>query len=397
MPDAAVRSRTILQEGVVHTPAPRLAVVLMLILVSAVIHVSPAVTSEPEISASGFTSSQVCGNCHTDIYNSWKNSLHAFSLADPIFDAAFMQAVKEKGEEARRLCLRCHAPMVIVNEDFDLSQGITREGVSCDFCHSVTEVHLDGRQAPYSLDVGKVKRSVLKAASSPAHEVAYSQLHETSEFCGGCHNFLAPSGKAIMSTYEEWKNGPYAREGVQCQECHMVLSKGHVVAEEIQESQANIHLHNLIHDTDQLRSALTVQIANANRSGRQLDVEVVVANVGSGHMVPTGMPSREVILTVVVDDGSRVISKERRYRKVVADEGGVVLEQDHQALLYGSRVLNDNRIGPKESRNERFTFELSRDQRRAQVTASLTYSYSPTILRRQEVDVQLGKVERVVY
>lgn len=397
MLDAAVRSRSILRRDAVHANPPRVVAVFALVLVSAVIQASPSTTADLEISASGFTSSQVCGNCHTDIYNSWKNSLHAFSLADPIFDASFMQAVREKGEEARQLCLRCHAPMVIVNEDFDLSQGITREGVSCDFCHTVTAVHLDGRQAPYSLDVGKVKRSVLKRAASPAHEVAYSELHETSEFCGGCHNFLAASGKAIMGTYEEWKNGPYAREGVQCQECHMVLSKGHVVAEEVQESPAKIHLHNLIHDTDQLRSALTVQIANANRSGRQLDVEVVVANVGSGHMVPTGMPSREVILTVSVDDGARVMSKERRYRKVVADEGGAVLEEDYQALLYGWRVLNDNRIGPRESRNERFTFELSRDQRRAQVTASLTYSYSPTILRRQEVDVQLGRVERVVY
>ena len=36
-----------------------------------------------EISAEGYTSSRVCGECHVDIYNSWKKSLHAFAIADP--------------------------------------------------------------------------------------------------------------------------------------------------------------------------------------------------------------------------------------------------------------------------------------------------------------------------
>lgn len=360
---------------------------------------SPALAVDPEtgISTTGFTSARVCGECHADIYNSWKNSLHAFSVTDPIFDTAFMQAVKEGGDEARRLCLSCHAPMVLVNEDFNLREGVTREGVSCDFCHSVTAVRFDGSRNPFSVEVGIVKRSVIKRTSSPAHEVAYSELHKTSEFCGGCHNYISPSGKAIMSTYDEWKDGPYAREGVQCQDCHMVLGQGRVVAEEVQKSSTKMHLHNLIHDTDQLRSALTVQISGANRVADQLRVDVQIENVGSGHKVPTGIPSREVVLTVSVNNGDRVMTKERRYRKVVANEKGKVLKEDYAALLHGSKVLNDNRIGPKEKRTERFTFDLPQDKRRAQITATLSYRYSPTILRRQKLDIQLGQVERIVY
>jgi hypothetical protein len=89
-----------------------------------------------EINPTGYTSARVCGTCHVDIYNSWKNSLHAFSLSDPIFDAAYMQAIKEQGAEAKRVCLRCHAPMTLANADYDLELGVTREGVSCDFCHT---------------------------------------------------------------------------------------------------------------------------------------------------------------------------------------------------------------------------------------------------------------------
>jgi hypothetical protein len=128
---------------------------------------SPApATSNSSIEAEVYTSARTCGECHADIYNSWKNSLHAFSMTDPIFDAAYMQALKVGGDEARRLCLQCHAPMAVENGD-----------------------------------------------------------------------------------------------------------------------------------TDQLRSALALRIEGASRTSGRLQVDVVVENVGSGHMVPTGMPSREVVLS----------------------------------------------------------------------------------------------------
>lgn len=353
--------------------------------------------SEAEVAAEGYTSARVCGECHSDIYESWKNSLHAFSLTDPIFDTAYMQAVKEAGEEARKVCLRCHAPMTMVNGDYELREGVTREGVSCDFCHTVTAVHLDGREKPYTVDLGLVKRSVLKKATSPAHDVAYSELHGTSEFCGGCHNYVTTKGKAVMSTYDEWRDGPYAREGVQCQDCHMVLTSGKVVREEVKESGAKIHLHNLIHDTDQLRSALSLQIASAERSVNRLQVEVTIENVGSGHMVPTGIPSREIVLSVSVDSGSRVLTQERRYRKVVADEKGRLLKRDFEVLLYGARILNDNRIGPREKRVERFNFDVPKAGRSAKVSVHLSYEYAPVILHEERLDILLSSVERIVY
>jgi hypothetical protein len=348
------------------------------------------------INPDGFTSARVCGSCHSDIYNTWKNSLHAFSLTDPIFDAAYMQALKEGGEEAKRMCLRCHAPMTLMNGDFDLEQGVTREGVSCDFCHTVTDVHLDNPERPYSLDLGLVKRSVLKKASSPSHEVAYSELHGTAEFCGGCHNYVAPSGASIMSTYDEWAKGPYAEEGVQCQNCHMVLSEGDVVSASIQKSASEIHLHNLIHDTDQLRSAMEVRVLTAKRTAHGLNVEVEVENVGSGHMVPTGMPSREVVLNVSVEADGDISQKERRYRKVVADEKGRPLKRDFEILLRGARVLTDNRIAPREKRQEGFRFDVPQTGS-VKVKATLSYIYSPMVLDQRQLNIKLSESEKVVF
>jgi len=287
--------------------------------------------------------------------------------------------------------------MAAHNGDYELKLGVTREGVSCDFCHTVTAVHLDDRDRRFSVEPGSVKRSVIKSTTSPAHEVAYSELHETSEFCGGCHSLQSVTGQFIMGTYDEWKNGPYSSQGVQCQDCHMARGEGRVVRKEIQASGSEFHLHDLIHDTDQLRSALAVQIEGASRTADRLQVDVVVENVGSGHMVPTGMPSREVVLAVAVDNDGRVMTQERRFRKVVADEKGKPLNSDHEALLYGAKILNDTRIGPGEKRSVRFTFDVPSGERRSKITATLSYRYSPVILREQRVDVQMGAAERIVY
>lgn len=348
-----------------------------------------------EVDPDGYTSARVCGECHTDIYDSWKNSLHAFSLTDPIFDTAYMQAVKVAGDEARRLCLGCHAPMTTFNGDYKLELGVTREGVSCDFCHTVTAVHLEATEKRYSIAPGLVKRGIIKRAASPAHAVEYSELHGTAEFCGGCHNYVSPAGATIMSTYDEWREGPYAAEGTQCQNCHMVLSEGQVVDERIKESRDRIHLHSLIHDSDQLRGALSVEITRSQRRSGAIEADVVVANVGSGHMVPTGMPTREVVLTVSAEGARRTQTAERRYRRVFADADGRPLERDFEILLYGARMLNDTRIAPREERLERFSFDAPRSGP-VELTATLTYYYAPAVLGVQRMEIRLGTSQRTV-
>jgi len=397
-----VRAKSRTRYPVTHLWIGALALLVALLLVAPLLVVAPASAQQPsvpgatEISPDGYTSARVCGRCHADIYKSWRNSLHAISLTDPIFDVAFMQAVREGGDDAKRLCLRCHAPMTTVNQDYDLNEGVTREGVSCDFCHTVTAVHLDRPDKPFTTEPGLTKRSVLKKVTSPAHDVAYSELHGTSEFCGGCHNYVTESGMAIMSTYDEWRHGPYAKEGIQCQSCHMVMSPGRIVRQEIKETGPNIHLHNLIHDTEQLQSALEVRILRAERSPRGLEVEVEIKNAGSGHKIPTGMATREIVLTVEVGDGRRTTKQERHYRKVVADAKGRPLNEDYEVLLLGAKVLSDNRIGPREARRERFVFDAQRD-RQVTVSATASYVYSPMALHRQHLTVQLGQAKRAVH
>lgn len=351
--------------------------------------------SGPELDPNGVNSARVCGQCHTRIYDSWKNSLHAFSLTDPIFDTAFMQAVKAGGESARRTCLRCHAPISTLNEDYLLVEGVTREGVSCDFCHSVAGLHMVDNEATYDLAPGRVKRGVIKHAASPAHEVSFSALHGTAEFCSGCHNYVNPGGARILTTYEEWKNGPYATEGTPCQSCHMSLTLGPPVNRDVKASDPEFHLHSLIHDREQLRSALKVEIVDTVRRDDGVDVQVAVENVGSGHMVPTGVPTREIVLSVTAESGSRSQTQQRRYRKIVGNARGAPLETDYEAMLFGTQVLNDTRIAPRERRVEHMFFRFS-STASVKLTASISYLYAPPVLAERRMDIQLGQVERYV-
>jgi len=206
---------------------------------------------------------------------------------------------------------------------------------------------------------------------------------------------MSDSGSAIMSTYAEWLEGPYSREGIQCQDCHMSLTQGRVVTKQLPSQSTQFHLHSLIHDTNQLRSALKLEITKVLRRPGELEVEVQVENIGSGHMVPTGLPSREIVLEVTADVEGQSYQREQRYRKVVADAEGRPLKADYAVLLYGAQILNDNRIAPRELRVERFRFPL-RETQTATVRAELSYLYSPAIVGVRKMDIQLGQSERFV-
>jgi hypothetical protein len=174
----------------------------------------------------------------------------------------------------------------------------------------------------------------------------------------------------------------------------MALSPGRV-AEHPSSAGQQFNLHRLIRDTDQLRSALAIEITQVTRSADVLDVEVALENVGSGHMVPTGMPTREVVLTLSAESPGRSQTEERRYRKIIADSDGAVLETDVDVLLRGARILNDTRIAPGERRMERFRFRAFRDGP-VTVKAVVSYKYAPAILDIRRMNIRLAEAERII-
>ncbi|MEW6203571.1 MAG: multiheme c-type cytochrome [bacterium] len=345
-----------------------------------------------------YTKSDVCGGCHKDIYSKWKNSMHAYSYSDPVFQGAYLKAYMETRGEAKKLCLRCHAPFVIHTGDYDLEKDITKDGIGCDFCHTIKDVNLSNDDQPFILDVGKTKRGPYKGISSPAHETAYSQLHERSEICGGCHDMRGPKGVLILGTYTEWRMSKYYQQKTQCQNCHMpALKKAKIVSEKVKKSNRKVNLHELQggHYGSQLKKATKIEIKDIKRSGEKATVVVEVTNSGAGHMIPTGIPSRTLTLEVTLTskDGKLVLSDKRIYRKIMIDASGKPLEEDAEIMLRSHNIQSDSRIYPGETRRETFTF-LFPAKMKFTASAQLVYRYAPQILTSQEMKVEMAKVSK---
>jgi hypothetical protein len=351
-------------------------------------------------SQSAYEPSTVCATCHRDIHDMWVNGMHAQAYDDPIFRASFLQAFFDTKGEVTAYCLSCHDPTSQISEDFDVKRDIIGAGVTCDFCHTVQDVDLTRSDFPLMSRPGTKKTGPYLNSHSPAHDTEQKAFFKKSEFCGGCHQLVGQDGVLIIGTYQEWKESPFADEGIQCQDCHMPIEPGKkIVSEEVGSSVRGVNLHNLAggHSVDQIRSAIKLEIKDVKQDGNTLFVTVHVSNVNSGHNVPTGTPSRRLILRTTVTDRSGRLSLEREqvFEKVLTDDKKQILTKDHEIILKASRVYYDNRIRPREVRQVPFSFtipqEFTRDwKKRLTIEARVMYQYLPQVVSRRPMVIEIA-------
>ncbi len=346
-----------------------------------------------ELDSDKLNPSARCGGCHQEIYAMWRRSMHSSSISDPVFQASYDRAYRATSGKAREICLRCHAPVAVQTGDLDLTSDLGREGITCDYCHSVVSVNLEQPQNPIRISIDGFKRGPLRHAASPAHEVKRSDLHLTSEFCAGCHEYVNGRGLPVLTTYSEWRQSPQAAGGKTCQHCHMPLTPGDTVPSSLAPSRGMINLHDLSggHSNEQVRKAATVRILGVKRNpGDEVQVDVEVANIGSGHRIPTGMPTRKLVLEVtLLVDGREVTHFEREYQKKLLNERGDLILEDHETMLDATAVLEDNRIAPGEKRVEKFrAVVLPKGTLHAE--AILRYLYKPKLLIPQEMSIEMA-------
>jgi hypothetical protein len=187
---------------------------------------------------SQFISPETCGGCHTQIYEQWQGSMHNLSSEDIIFNEIANAGLvglksKEDIEEAEH-CQTCHTPVGYItgyprktSDDRTKIAPIAKQGIQCDYCHSITGAYsIYNAQFKYSPGNGEddpgVKRGPFKDSESDYHQSEFSEFHTKSELCGTCHDVKhITSGVWLETTYQEWKQSPYSKQGVQCQDCHM--------------------------------------------------------------------------------------------------------------------------------------------------------------------------------
>jgi nitrate/TMAO reductase-like tetraheme cytochrome c subunit len=344
------------------------------------------------------SSAEVCGRCHRAIHEAWKTSSHAQAMESPLFQDALEMTEADFGAAGRKTCLGCHSPLIAQSNDATLQKKLSWEGVTCDYCHSMRSVNTTGANPTAVLTLAVVKSGPMQETSGSPHGTVYSAVHTSSLVCAPCHEYKNAGGFPVLTTYSEWQNSSYAKEGKQCQSCHMGRVTGDVVDPKVKRSSmAKINLHQMpgSHSLEQLTSAVKAQMS-AVREGNNLKITVDVANQKAGHYLPTGSPLRQLVLELRVDGyGGEHFREERTYARSVADTHGTVLMREHFAFLKGAKVVSDTRLAPGEKRAETFSFAVPATSQ-AQVKATFWYYYSPMARTESQKRITFLTLNRLV-
>jgi hypothetical protein len=332
-----------------------------------------------------FPISLTCTDCHQDRYNEWSRSMHALSVSDPIFEAEYLKAY-ESDPKFRIFCLSCHSPTTRITNDFNLSKSVSIEGITCSFCHSVTAVEDNN----FTFDPNNPMQGPYNDSKTNAHASSYSALHTRSEFCAGCHEFSI-NGVPISETYSEWKASPEAAEGEQCQDCHMETKRGAAATNGSIRDKVYQHFWYGGHTGQFLANAFQIN-SSTQRTGNRVKVTLNITNKGVGHMIPSGLPSRKVVLDINATDkqGREIFSDQKVYAKTIVDQYNNEVYDFWNAVT----VTKDNRFNPGESRIEMFEFDAPSGTDEINIQASLTYQLQAQVITTETemVNVELANV-----
>jgi len=342
-----------------------------------------------------FTGPDTCGMCHPLQFAQWQGTMHNRSTDDPFY-TRIVEIADEDIPGIGEFCHSCHAPIAVMTGqdpmDLESLDDVAIQGLSCDFCHTVAGTEHTGNFG-YVSDPGTVKRGPFGAEPPIFHTTELSELHDSAEFCGNCHNVNHPvNGLALETTYTEFLEGPYPDEGYKCQTCHMTpglvehqdypapSATGAVERDHIWTHWfvgANFWmLETLGHDEpaqiarDRLARAAEIEIEPYEIHGGELRFVINVTNVGAGHMLPTGVTEeRQIWLEVelyddagellehwgAMDEGGKIAGDTLMLGTVFGDANG---EPTHK-IWFAESVLEDRRIAPRETDSQGYSFPLS--------------------------------------
>lgn len=294
-----------------------------------------------------------CASCHPGQHAEWSGSMHAYASIDPVFRAMNERGQRETNGELGDFCVQCHAPMAVrtgaTTDGLNLDEVPDHlQGVTCYFCHSVTDVQGTHNNPLLLADDGVMRGGIADPEPAGAHESAYSPWHdrdrlESAQMCGACHDVVLPNGLPLEQSYAQWNDSVYADPeagiGLSCNSCHMRGRTG-VAAELPGMPERRIHSH-AFPAVDVALTPFPHREEQRRLIQQELDttlfpelcvfedplgtqIRVTLENAAAGHTFPSGATKdRRVWVEVIAfEDGVPV------FESGTIDEGQVV--RDHE-------------------------------------------------------------------
>jgi len=379
-----------------------------------------------------FESAKKCRTCHPGIYEQWSQAMMSQAYTHHWDEIEYFDLAEAHATAVPQLrevvdgCNGCHTPLAYMNGKFPpprpAENSMANESVSCEVCHLIQETHSDPPfNFSYVISPGTTKYAGRQpSVESPAHKIITKDIFHTTEYCGICHNEKNPFGVWVKSTQLEWKEGPYAAQGVPCQDCHM--PKGQYLNAIMGKpyADARLHLFHGGHDPGKVRGTVEIRIEPDVREaepGETVIFTVALFNAKTGHKFPTGSVEDRILwLNVEATDAKGKVYHLSVDKKGFEGEeytisGDYLAYQDlgipkgikdfkglqRDGIPAGNRIFRmpyldpdgnmtimqwntaklgvDYRIGPRETKTEKFTFRIPSNVSpgKMKVTATLNY------------------------
>jgi len=259
-----------------------------------------------------------CANCHAEIYREWATSGHARSVTGRrfrnLYEGTDWYGKANTGwglltqyPDGAGVCASCHAPAA---KEYDLRQvkGVAAQGVHCDYCHKIASV----AEGTIGLTHGRFNLRLLRPSAGQLFfgalddvdrgEDTYSPLYREARYCASCHEGIV-FGVHVYSTFSEWQASPAARQGQQCQDCHMKptgrmtnMAPGHGGVPRDPNTLAN---HRFFDGSQKAMLSRAVKVSlRWQRYPNRMRAWVQLWTEGVGHRLPTGFVDRHLVLVV---------------------------------------------------------------------------------------------------
>ncbi len=261
-----------------------------------------------------FITAKNCGQCHQEIYLQWLTSMHSMSTVqkDPLFRSMYTLAIQDTEGKLKGKCIVCHSPMSTVFENIETDEVYNKDGVTCQFCHSVKEIRANHSAKDFEIDLETVYSNQPDSATAP-HPVAHRDYYNQSDFCLPCHAEMKnPLGLDVCSTGPEWKNY-YETHQQTCQDCHMPDT-----------GQNPSHMFPGSHQSGSLKNTVLMDLAFDTTTS---ELKITLTNTGAGHAIPTGTPLRMVFLKVnLTDSAGKTVWQNWKDNPILEDRNGLFMK-----------------------------------------------------------------------
>jgi len=299
----------------------------------------------------GLTSlkAESCGQCHREIYEEWKSSIHARAYEDPYFQAYWNK------DKHIWVCLNCHTPLE--NQQPTIIKHIPRGRVE----KAVQEPnpHYDPEYQKESVTCAAchVRDGIIYGPfedSAAPHPTKFDPNFRTTQVCYRCHNVVSGPAQFYRvgpcGTYAEYEGKFFMQErGFICQSCHMP-EIDRPVATNSPIRRGRQHLWRGGHDPDMVKRAVAIQVKADTASpkpGERVTFTLTLVNAGAGHKIPTGDPDRFFTVEFMVEDARGRVLEEQK-----STMGRWIMWQPAIMELY------DNRLLPLASREYQFAYRV---------------------------------------